>query len=81
MAMHFDKELINPNISRTVRFTPVLYDWLMQVKERENLSFNQVVLQCCKNCMEEDAETTEDTDTVDKQEQIRMEKRQCMVGI
>ena len=68
MAMHFDKELINPNISRTVRFTPVLYDWLMQVKERENLSFNQVVLQCCKNCMEEDAETKEDIDTVDKQE-------------
>lgn len=68
MAMHFDKELINPNISRTVRFTPVLYDWLMQVKERENLSFNQVVLQCCKNCMEEDAETTEDIDTGDMQE-------------
>lgn len=54
MAMHFDKEMINPNIARTIRFTPILYEWLMQIKERENLSFNQVVLQCCKNCMMED---------------------------
>ncbi|MCM1526097.1 MAG: hypothetical protein NC091_02510, partial [Bacteroides sp.] len=46
---HFDKEMVNPNIPRTIRFTQPLYDWLMQVKERENLSFNQVVLQCCKN--------------------------------
>lgn len=54
MSMHFDKELVNPNIARTIRFTPILYEWLMQVKEREQLSFNQVVLQCCKNCMTED---------------------------
>ena len=54
MAMHFDKELVNPNIARTIRFTPILYEWLMQVKDREQLSFNQVVLQCCKNCMRED---------------------------
>lgn len=40
MAMHFDKELVNPNIARTIRFTSVLYDWLLQVKEREQLSFN-----------------------------------------
>lgn len=37
MTMHFDKEMINLNIARTIRFTPVLYDWLMQVKEREQL--------------------------------------------
>ncbi len=62
MAMRFDKELVNPNIPRTIRFTPVLYEWLMQVKKREQLSFNQVVLQCCKNCMVEDRkeEPTED---------------------
>ncbi|MCM1499947.1 MAG: hypothetical protein NC124_15900 [Clostridium sp.] len=54
MGMHFDKEMVNPNIPRTIRFTQPLYDWLMQVKERENLSFNQVVLQCCKNSMVED---------------------------
>ncbi len=54
MAMHFDKELIRPNIGRTIRFTPILYEWLEEVRKRENLPFNQVVLQCCKNCMEED---------------------------
>lgn len=54
MEMHFDKEMVNPNIPRTIRFTQPLYDWLMQVKERESLSFNQVILQCCKNSMMED---------------------------
>lgn len=54
MTMRFDKEMINPNIARTVRFTPILYEWLMQVKEREKVSFNQAVLQCCTNCMKED---------------------------
>ncbi|MCI9676734.1 MAG: hypothetical protein HFH06_13430 [Lachnospiraceae bacterium] len=54
MAMHFDKELVNPNMPRTIRFTPILFEWLTKVAERENLSFNQEVLQCCKNCMAED---------------------------
>ena len=54
MAMRFDKELLNPTIGRTIRFTPILFDWLAKVSEREGMSFNQVVLQCCKNCMEED---------------------------
>lgn len=49
-----DKALINPNIARTIRFTPTLFDWIKQVSEREDMSFNQVVLQCCKNAMEED---------------------------
>lgn len=62
MAMHFDKEMVNPNIARTIRFTPVLYEWLMRVKERENLSFNQVVLQCCKNSMVEDNDNGGETD-------------------
>ena len=64
MAMHFDKELVNPDIPRTIRFTPILYEWLLQVKEREQMSFNQVVLQCCKNCMVEDnndGESVEET--------------------
>lgn len=56
MAMHFDKEMVNPNIARTVRFTPILFEWLIKVKARENMSFNQVVLQCVKNCMMQDCE-------------------------
>lgn len=53
-----DKALINPNIARTIRFTPTLFEWIKNVSERENMSFNQVVLQCCKNAMEEDCEVT-----------------------
>ena len=53
---HIDKELLNPNISVTIRFTPILYEWLKAVSKRENMSFNQLVLQCCKNCMEMDKE-------------------------
>ncbi len=51
---HIDKTLLNPNIPVTIRFTQQLIDWLQEVKERENISFNQVVLQCCKNGMESD---------------------------
>lgn len=48
-----DKTLLKPNIPRTIRFTPILYDWLLKVSEDEELSFNQVVLLCCKNAMEQ----------------------------
>lgn len=49
-----EKDLLHPNISVTVRFSPRIYEWLKSVSERENVSFNQLVLQCCKNCMEMD---------------------------
>ncbi len=57
--MHIDRELLNPVIPRTIRFTSVLFEWLQEVSEREKMSFNQVVLQCCKNCMVEDRRDTE----------------------
>ena len=41
-----------------MRFTTVLYEWLKSVCEREDITFNQLVLQCCKNCMEMDLEET-----------------------
>ena len=44
-----DKTLLRPNIARTIRFTSILYDWIKEVSEKEDLSFNQVVLLCCKN--------------------------------
>lgn len=66
MAMHFDKELVNPNIPRTIRFTPILFEWLTKVAERENMSFNQVVLQCYKNCMAEDNDRNITGDTGEK---------------
>ena len=39
-----EKTLLKPNIPRTIRFTPILYDWILEVSEKEGLSFNQIVL-------------------------------------
>lgn len=52
--MYFNKETVNLNTARIIRFTPILCEWLLQVKEREQWFWNQVVLQCCKNCMAKD---------------------------
>lgn len=55
-----DRTLLKPNISRTIRFTQPLYEWGQMVSERENISFNQVVLQCCKNGMDDDLDGKEE---------------------
>ena len=55
-----DRTLLKPNISRTIRFTQLLYEWVQMVSERENISFNQVVLQCCKNGMDDDLDGKEE---------------------
>ena len=55
-----DRTLLKPNISRTIRFTKPLYEWVQMVSERENISFNQVVLQCCKNGMDDDLDGKEE---------------------
>ena len=55
-----DRTLLKPNISRTIRFTQPLDEWVRMVSERENISFNQVVLQCCKNGMDDDLDGKEE---------------------
>lgn len=55
-----DRTLLKPNISRTIRFTQPLYEWVQMVSERENISFNQVVLQYCKNGMDDDLDGKEE---------------------
>ena len=55
-----DRTLLKPNISRTIRFTQPLYEWVQMVSERENISFNQVVLQCCKNGLDDDLDGKEE---------------------
>ena len=55
-----DRTLLKPNISRTIRFTQPLYEWVQMVSERENISFYQVVLQCCKNGMDDDLDGKEE---------------------
>lgn len=53
-----DRTLLKPNIPRTIRFTSILYDWITEVSEKEGLSFNQVVLMCCKNAKDQYTETS-----------------------
>lgn len=36
------------NITRTIRFTEDIFDSLMSISGKEDVSFNQLVLQCCK---------------------------------
>ncbi len=52
-----DKTLIKADIPRTIRFTSALYDWLTEVSRKEGLSFNQMVLQCCKNAKDQYVES------------------------
>lgn len=42
-----DKSLSRPNILRTIRFTEELFDALLEISEKEEISFNSLVLQCC----------------------------------
>ena len=43
-----DNELKSANIARTIRFTEPLFDKLNDVAQENNISFNLLVLQCCK---------------------------------
>lgn len=42
-----DKSLSRPNIPRIIRFTEELFDALLEISEKEEISFNSLVLQCC----------------------------------
>lgn len=42
-----DKSLSRPNIPRTIRFTEELFDALLEISEKEEISFNSLMLQCC----------------------------------
>lgn len=53
-----DNEFSNANISRTVRFTENLFERLNETATRNNISFNLLVLQCCKYAL--DNEETEE---------------------
>lgn len=63
-----DKTLINPNTPVTVRFSVVLYEWLRSKADQEGISFNQMVLQCCKYVMDEEKRNAEMKKTGDLHE-------------
>ncbi len=47
-----DKQFSNANISRTVRFPDKLFDELATVATTSNVSFNMLVLQCCRYALD-----------------------------
>ena len=47
-----DKELKSANVARTVRFTEPLFEKLNKTATDNNISFNLLVLQCCKYALE-----------------------------
>lgn len=47
-----DNEFKSANISRTVRFTEPLFEKLNKTAAENDISFNLLVLQCCKYALE-----------------------------
>ena len=48
-----DNELKNANAPRTIRFTEALFEKLNKTAQENNISFNLLVLQCCKYALDE----------------------------
>ena len=55
-----ENEFKNANISRTVRFTEPLFERLNRVAAENDVSFNMLVLQCCKYALNNMGEKTDD---------------------
>lgn len=47
-----DPSLKSANIARTVRFTEPLFEELNKLAADNNISFNALVLQCCKYALQ-----------------------------
>lgn len=47
-----DNEMKSADIPRTIRFTETLFDELHEVSAKNGISFNLLVLQCCKYALE-----------------------------
>jgi predicted HicB family RNase H-like nuclease len=47
-----EKELKSANIPRTIRFTEALFEELNQAASENGISFNHLVLQCCKYALD-----------------------------
>ena len=47
-----EKSLKNANIPRTIRFTEDMFEDLNKVASQNRISFNLLVLQCCKYALD-----------------------------
>lgn len=52
MVFHIDDIFSNADISRTVRFTENIFEELNQVSANNNISFNKLVLLCCRYALD-----------------------------
>ncbi len=52
MMFKIDNEFKSANVPRTVRFTEALFEKLNQTAAENDISFNLLVLQCCKYALE-----------------------------
>ncbi len=48
-----NKDFTNATIPRTIRFTESIFEELNAVADREKVSFNMLVLQCCRYALKE----------------------------
>lgn len=51
----------NSNIGRTIRFNESLYEALCRVAQRENISVNSLVIQCCEYALGQMKPDTDNT--------------------
>ena len=49
------------NIPHTIRFTEEIYEKLQQIAVKKDMSFNLMVLECCKFALDNYAEDEEET--------------------
>ena len=47
-----DNQFSNANVSRTIRFTDQLFEELNKVADENKVSFNMLVLQCCRYALD-----------------------------
>lgn len=50
-----ENEFKNANVARTVRFTESLFERLNETAAKNDISFNLLVLQCCKYALDNEA--------------------------
>ena len=47
-----DNQLSNANVGRTIRFTEELFNELNETATKNKISFNLLVLQCCRYALD-----------------------------
>ncbi|MDR0904792.1 MAG: hypothetical protein LBN00_01230 [Oscillospiraceae bacterium] len=57
-----DNQFSNANIPRTIRFTEKLFEELSDAADKNGVSFNMLILQCCRYALD-NIETPEEPET------------------